>query len=165
MVDVAHEHECSVSAVQPTRENNLPYFGVVSGPLVPQSQSLYEIEQVIEKPTPTIAEQKLITPGLRAGHYLGFFGMHVLTPEVMELIEQLFPSPDGRKPTLSDALAKLPSRGKYLACRLNGMRYNLGVKYGLLKTQLAIGLSGRDRDQILMELVELTANRLEATSI
>ena len=38
------------------------------------------IDKVIEKPTPTIAEQKLIIPGLRAGHYLCFFGMHVLSP-------------------------------------------------------------------------------------
>ena len=41
---------------------------------------------MIEKPTPTEAEQRLIVPGLRAGHYLCFFGMHVLTPAVMELL-------------------------------------------------------------------------------
>ena len=31
LIDVAREHECAVSAVQATRENKLPYFGVVGG--------------------------------------------------------------------------------------------------------------------------------------
>lgn len=165
LVDIASEFECSVSAVQPTREKNLPYFGVVSGPLVPQRQWLYQVDRVIEKPTPTLAEQQLVTPGLRAGRYLGFFGMHVLTAEVLGLIEQLIRDAGDSKPTLSDAVAKLPARGKYLACKLDGMRYNLGIKYGLLKAQLAIGLSGRDRDLILTELVDLMATRKEIASV
>ncbi len=165
LVDVANEFDCCVSAVQSTRENNLPYFGVVSGPLVPQRQSLYQVDRVVEKPTPTLAEQQLVTPGLRAGHYLGFFGMHVLTADVLDLIETLIRDAKETKPTLSDAVAKLPARGKYLAFKVDGTRYNLGIKYGVLKTQLAIGLSGRDRDQILTELVDLMASRKEGIAV
>lgn len=165
LVDVASEFGCSVSAVQATRENNLPYFGIVSGPHVPRYDGLYEVERVIEKPTPTLAEQELVTAGLRAGHYLGFFGMHVLTPEVMELIAALLSDSGVTRPTLSDAVSLLPSRSKYLACELKGSRYNLGIKYGLLMAQLAIGVSGRDREQILTELVELLASRLEGQPI
>ena len=125
---------------------------------------MYEVERVIEKPTPTLAEQELVTPGLRAGHYLGFFGMHVLTPEILRLIEQLSSDESIAKPTLSDAAIRLPSREKYLAYQVQGTRCNLGIKYGLLRAQLAIGLSGRDRDSILTELVDLLANRTEALS-
>ena len=164
LIRIAGDFQCSVSAVQATRENNLPYFGIVSGPHVPRHQGLYEIERVVEKPTPTFAEQELVTPGLRSGHYLGFFGMHVLTSEVMELIEQLLKDSPDSKPSLSDAAALLPGRGKYLAYELQGTRYNLGIKYGLLIAQLAIGLSGRDRDQILTEMVDLLAHRPEATA-
>lgn len=161
LVKMASEFGCSVSAVQSTRENNLPYFGIVSGPHVPQFDGLYEVERVVEKPTPTLAEQMLVTPGLRAGHYLGFFGMHVLTSSVMGLIEQLLRDAETSKPTLSDAASLLPSHGKYLAYQLQGSRYDLGIKYGLLKAQLAIGLSGRDRDEILTEIVDLLAHRKE----
>ncbi len=164
LIEVASEFECSVSAVQSTRENNLPYFGIISGPRVPHRQRLYEVERVIEKPTPTLAEQELVTPGLRAGHYLGFFGMHVLTPEILRLIQQLSVDESIAKPTLSDAANRLPSREKYLAYQVRGTRCNLGIKYGLLRAQLAIGLSGRDRDSILTELVDLLANRTEAQS-
>lgn len=170
LVDVAKEYGCSVSAVQSTRESMLPYFGVVSGPRLPQSQRLYEIERVIEKPTPTLAEQELVTPGLRSGHYLGFFGMHVLTAEVMSLIHDLAASEsdvgaNGKKPCLSDAVAMLPSRGRYLAHQIEGSRYNLGVKYGILKAQLAIGLSGPDRDEILVEMMDLLSNRVEGQGV
>lgn len=165
LVAMASEFGCSVSAVQATRENNLPYFGIVSGPHVPRYEGLYEVERVIEKPTPTLAEQELVTPGLRAGHYLGFFGMHVLTSEVMELIEGLLAGADHARPTLSDAVSLLPARSKYLAYELQGTRYNLGIKYGLLKAQLAIGVSGCDREQILAELVELLAHRLEVQPV
>ncbi len=169
LVEIASEFGCSVSAVQATRESNLPYFGIVSGPNVPRHQRLYEVQRVVEKPTPTYAEQELVTPGLRAGQYLGFFGMHVLTAEVMPLIERLVKecpksSTPLKKPTLSDAAALLPSRGRYLAYEVHGSRYNLGIKYGLLKAQLAIGLSGIDREQILAEMVDLLSHRLEAQS-
>jgi UTP--glucose-1-phosphate uridylyltransferase len=162
LIEVASDTGCAVSAVQATRENNLPYFGIVSGPRVPHRDRLYEVEHVVEKPTPTLAEQELVTPGLRAGHYLGFFGMHVLTPEILRLIEGLFGTGSKRKPTLSDALSLLPSRERYVAYQLHGTRCNLGVKYGLLKAQLAIGLSGHDRDMILTEIIDLLAHRTEA---
>lgn len=164
LVKVASENECSVSAVQATRENKLPYFGIVAGTHVPRHSDLYEIHRVVEKPTPTLAEQELVTAGLRAGQYLGFFGMHVLTADVLEAIEQVLASHAEVRPTLSDAAALLPTRQKYLAYRIQGLRYNIGVPYGLLVAQLAIGLSGKDRDLILTELVDLLANRPEATA-
>ena len=165
LIKVANEHDCAVSAVQSTRENKLSYFGIVSGRHVPRHDDLYEVERVVEKPTPTFAEQELVTPGLRAGHYLGFFGMHVLTPDIMPAIAQLLENPESEKPTLSDALAMLLTRGRYLAYQVQGSRYNLGVQYGLLIAQLAIGLSGRDRDLILTEMVDLLANRPEQATV
>ncbi len=161
LVAMARQHECSVSAVQATREHRLPYFGIVGGNSVPRHDGLYDVRRVVEKPTPTLAEQELITPGLRNGHYLGYFGMHVLTPAVIECLHEVMNDPSLERPTLSDAAAKLVNRGKYLAYQLHGQRYNIGFQYGVLIAQLAIGLSGRDRDFLLTELVELLAKRSE----
>ncbi len=164
LIDVAREHECAVSAVQATRENKLPDFGAVGGSHVARHTDLYEVSRVIEKPTPTQAEQELIIAGLRSGYYLCFFGMHVLTPLVVETLEHLLSESD-RRVTLSDALSLLAQRQRYLAAELKGSRYNIGAQYGLLIAQLALSLSGRDRDQILTELVELLATRTgDATS-
>jgi UTP--glucose-1-phosphate uridylyltransferase len=159
-VAVAEAESCAVSAVQPTRENMLPYFGTIGGRRVAQSKHLYEIDAVVEKPTPTQAEQELIVPGLRAGHYLCFFGMHVLTPGIFSLLDGLGAIGDRQ---LSAALAALAGRERYLAYEVQGSRYNLGVTYGLLVAQLALALSGKDRDEILTQLVELLARQPRAT--
>jgi UTP--glucose-1-phosphate uridylyltransferase len=154
----ARAESCSVSAVQATREAMLPYYGTVGGRRVPRHNDLYEIDQVLEKPTPSEAEQKLLVPGLRAGHYLCFFGIHVFTPTVMDLLDELTAStPPGRPVHLSPVLAGLAERERYLALEVEGRRYNIGVKYGLLTAQLALALGGADREEVLAQLVELLA--------
>ena len=163
LVAVAEAENCAVSAVQATRENMLHLYGTVCGRRVPQRQDLYQIENVIEKPTPTEAEQRLIVPGLRAGHYLCFFGMHVLTPAVMEILAADVRAAEGRGGVqLSPALAKLAGRERYLALEVHGARYNIGIKYGLLTAQLALALNGADRDEVLTQLLELLAKQKSA---
>ena len=159
LVEIASAGDCSVSAVQATHESKLPYYGTVGGRLLPTHKGLYEISQVLEKPTPTEAEQKLIVPGLRAGHYLCFFGMHVLTSTVMEMLGEDLGAGQGRRAHLTTALGQLTKRERYLAAELSGRRYDIGVKYGLLTAQLALALDGRDRDEVLSGLVELLARR------
>ncbi|MEC9092185.1 MAG: sugar phosphate nucleotidyltransferase [Planctomycetota bacterium] len=162
LIDVASQHNCSVSAVQPTRENNLKYFGAIGGSPFGQTTDLYEIATVVEKPTPTEAEQDLVIAGLRSGFYQCFFGMHVLSSTVMTVLSELFQQSERhRDVSLSDALAILSSREKYLAFAVNGSRYNIGEKYGVFVAQAALALQGTDRDQILSTLVELlSTNRL-----
>src|SRR5437667_10488818 len=155
---MAAAQNCAVSSVQATHESKLPYYGAVGGKLVTGHKGLYEIAEVVEKPTPTEAEERLIVPGLRAGHYLCFFGMHVLTPAVMDLLaEDLARAGHQGGVHLSLALAKLAARERYLACELQGRRYDIGAKYGLLAAQLALALDGQDRDEVLSGLVELLA--------
>jgi UTP--glucose-1-phosphate uridylyltransferase len=151
LLETAEAAKCSVSAVQATHESKLPYYGCIGGRRVQGSERLYEIETVIEKPTPTEAEQKLVVPGLRAGNYLCFFGIHVLTPEVMETLGRQMK--DGRA-DLSTALAETARRERYLAHELQGRRHDIDLRYGLLMTQLALGLYGKDRDEVLSLLAE-----------
>jgi UTP--glucose-1-phosphate uridylyltransferase len=160
LVGVAQAEKCSVSAVQATHESKLPYYGAVGGRLVQGHERLYQIETVIEKPTPTEAEQRLIVPGLRAGHYLCFFGMHALTPDVMDLLgEAVKQAGDHGGVQLTSALAKLAGRQRYLASELEGRRFDIGARYGLLTAQLALALDGKDRSEVLAGLVELLAVR------
>ncbi len=134
----------------------MPNFGAVSGKRIHGRNDLTVIENVIEKPTPTEAEQRLLVPGLRAGYYLCFFGIHVLTPAVMDILDhQLTTSTEGRLATISQALHQLAQRQRYLALEMDDYRYNLGVKYGLLNAQLALALSGQDRDHVLSMLMEM----------
>jgi len=154
LADVARQNNCSVSAVTPTRENVITNYGTIGGKRVHPTTDIYQIDKVIEKPTPTLAEQKLIIPGLRTGHYLCFFGMHVLSPAVMEILGNKIKNLDGKRIGLSEALNELASREQYLALEKNDLRFDIGSRYGLLKAQLALALTGNDRDQVMAELLE-----------
>ncbi len=165
VVELAEAESSAVSAVQATREGLLPNYGAVGGKRIQSRTDVTEIDRVIEKPTPTEAEQQLLVPGLRAGYYLCFFGIHVLTPIVMEMLDQeLKESTDGRLPTISSALHRLGRKQRYLALEMDDYRYNLGVTYGLLNAQLALALSGKDREDVLRMLMELLLLREHRTA-
>ena len=156
VVETAESQSCAVSAVQATREGLLHNFGAISGKRISGKSDLYAIETVIEKPTPTEAEERLLVPGLRAGSYLCFFGMHVLTPSLMEILDdELKDRPDAHLETISHALQNLAQKEKYLALQMNDDRYNVGTKYGLLNAQLALALNGKDRDEVIAMLMEM----------
>jgi UTP--glucose-1-phosphate uridylyltransferase len=157
LVELATTQECAVSGVQPTRENELAYFGAVSGQRMRGTHNVYAIDRVVEKPTPTEAEQSLLVPGLRSGHYLCFFGIHVLTPTLFSILEPRLAA--GGKVDLSSALNALAAREKYLAVEATGKRYPIDVKYGLLNAQLALALNGQDQSEVLALLCEVLAQR------
>lgn len=160
LVQIAERESCAVSAVQATRESLLPYYGTIGGQRLREKANLYRIETVLEKPTPTKAEQKLIVPGLRSGHYLCFFGMHVLTPTIFAILHDLITAAsDHGGVWLADALNQLAQREQYLALEMHDLRYDIGVKYGLMTAQIALALSGQDRDFVLSRLLELLAER------
>lgn len=158
LVELACRQDCAVSAVQVTRESLLPYYGAVGGVQASGGNSgVYRIETVLEKPTPTQAEQQLIVPGLRSGQYLCFHGMHVLTPAIFAILEEK--SASGARPSFSSALAELARREQYLALVLKNRRFDVGVKYGLFYAQLALALGGHDHEEVLAELVDQLASR------
>ena len=158
VVDLAAEEGCCVSAVQPTHESGIGRFGVVGGRPLANRRFIYTVDSVVEKPTPTAAEECLAVSGLRAGYYLAFFGIHVFTPEFLEILERQTAEAQEQGTTVSSALAELARRSRYLAVQSEGRRYDLGPKYGLLRSQLALTLNGPDREELLASLVELLSN-------
>lgn len=54
LLDAASAEECSVSAVQATREGKLAYYGAIGGKRIPGSNHLYTIDQILEnQPLPS----------------------------------------------------------------------------------------------------------------
>jgi UTP--glucose-1-phosphate uridylyltransferase len=155
---VAEQESGLVSAVQATHESRLPYFGAIGGALFEGRERLYQVQRVLEKPTPTVAEQHLLIPGLRHGYYLCFLGMHVLTPLVIELLhERQRALRPGQILDLSTSLDAAAHRARYLATAVRGRRYDLDHRHGVLMAQLAVALDGKYRDDLLASLVELMA--------
>lgn len=158
IISLAKAENAAISGVQPTHESQLHLYGTVAASLRPGGPDTYEISSIIEKPTPTLAEQDLIVPGLRAGHYLCFFGMHVLPAKaITHLREELTRLSDGETLGLTRTLNHLAESGEYLALRIDGQRFNLGERYGLLRAQLALSLAGPHRDEVMATIIELLA--------
>ena len=111
----------------------------------------------------------MAVPGLRAGYYLCFFGIHVFTPTVMRLLAERVgrnlandaAATDGAKIELSWILASLAHQERYMAYEVMGSRYDIGVRYGLLMAQLALALDGNDRAEVLARLVDLLSYRID----
>ena len=157
LLELVGREQCAAAAVNPTREHQVGLYGTVSGKGVSGMPGVYVIEKIIEKPSVSLAEVELHTPGLRAGHYLCFFGMHVLPPSLFPLIEAECARASGGSVQLTPALQELSRRERYLAAELRGERYDIGARHGLLLAQIALGMAGRDRDTMLAEIAALLA--------
>jgi len=159
LLAVATAEECSVSAVLATPESQLPYFGVVGGLRVAHTTDIYTVATVIEKPTPTVAEELCLVPGLRQGSYLALFGTHVLTSRIFAVLrERRQALAQGDRLGLTEALAVLAQREKYLAREVKGLRLDLEGPFGLLRAQVALALHGPRREEVLELLLEEVAH-------
>jgi UTP--glucose-1-phosphate uridylyltransferase len=158
LIDVAARDDCTVSAVQVTKENELPYFGVIGGRHVRGEEALFVVETVLEKPTPTAAEERCMVPGLRLGTYLSFFGTHALHASAFRCLRELESTLEpGHKLGLSEALGRLAMTEKYLALQVQGHRIDLESPYGLLRAQVALALNGPKRTEVLHVMLEEVA--------
>lgn len=159
LLALAEQENCAVASVNAVREHLVPRYGTVSGKRVADLPGVYEVERMVEKPSISEAELQLQTPGLRVGHYLCLFGMHVLPHTVFGLLEEEMaggePGPGGWQ--LTPALQRLANRERYLAAELRGVRYDIGARYGMLHAQVALGVAGEDRAALLAQLVETLA--------
>jgi UTP--glucose-1-phosphate uridylyltransferase len=167
LIEVACRESCSVSAVHATREHLVGFYGTVGGTRVAGEQGLYRVERILEKPSLSQAELDAQVPGLRAGHYLCFFGMHVLTPAVFDILASAHAEARGAgaQLQLTPALEALARGEKLLALEVEGTRQDLGRRFGILQTQLALALNGRDRDEVLSIVAGLLAEHGRLTGL
>ncbi|MDX9752546.1 MAG: sugar phosphate nucleotidyltransferase [bacterium] len=166
IMDLAAEMDCSVAAVQETREHLIHLYGTICGKRLSGKPQVYVIEEMLEKPNLSVAETKLLVPGLRPGHYLCFFGMHVLVPRIFEILDRHIEDNvrENGEIQLTPAMRELAQMEKYLALETCGHRYNIGVPYGYVEAQIALALAGKDRETMLSQLVEILLQQEQRTA-
>jgi len=157
VIDVYSEHEAPVSGVQRTSEDLLHLFGTLTGQRVSADPNVYEVSLIKEKPTLAYAEEHLRTPGLGRGEYLCFFGVHVFPPALFDLIEHHIRNDirERGEIQLTDSLEMLRAQGRYLAAEVDGERYDMGVPFAYIQTQLALALNSPARRKVLSCLPHL----------
>jgi UTP--glucose-1-phosphate uridylyltransferase len=158
LVELANAEECSVSAVNPTIEHMISKYGTLTGKTLLNYKGVYQIERIIEKPSVSTAELELQTPGLRAGYYLCFFGMHVFKASLFDLLSVAVEKPKNpNNILLTPVLESLAQNDKYLALEMKGNRFDTSKKLGHMEAQVALGLSGCIRDEVLSSVIQILA--------
>src|SRR5947209_16673791 len=155
----------AVTGVQPTLERLLHLFGVIRGEGVDPAKGIYRAQLIIEKPSIEVAREKLITPGLPAGNYLAHFGMHVFSPRIFESLEYLIQNNLREKGEIQLTAAQEHLRrqtDKYWCLINRGQRYDTGIPYGLMETQLALALSGVHRTEICEAIARILAMQVKS---
>lgn len=146
----------AVSAVEAVPEEQLALVGAMRGKAVDGCDHHYHVECIIEKPTLEQARRELVTPGLPDGRFLGHFGMHVFSAAIFEALEHHIRDNirERGEIQLTSAQEWLRARdGRYLALRTRGLRYDMGIPYGLMETQLALALESVHRPAVVEFLI------------
>ncbi|MCC7493233.1 MAG: NTP transferase domain-containing protein [Fimbriimonadaceae bacterium] len=159
-----------MTAVQMTPGKLLHLFGTLQCELLDPVQGLYEVGAILEKPSEEYAAAHLRTNGLPPGSYLCHFGMHVFPAAIFDALEHHvrhdirekgeFQLTNAQEYLRTDLLAA----GQYGACTIDGQRFDTGIPYGLMESQLALALAGVHRGEIVEAIARLLAEQLESVS-
>jgi UTP--glucose-1-phosphate uridylyltransferase len=155
----------AVTGVQPTVERLLHLFGTIRGNPIDPAKGIYKADLIIEKPSIETAREKLVTPGLPAGNYLAHFGMHVFSPRIFDSLEHLIKNDLREKGEIQLTAAQEHLRTqteKYWCVITQGQRYDTGIPYGLMETQLALALNGVHRTDICEAIARILAMQVKS---
>ena len=155
----------AVTGVQPTVERQLHLFGTIRGNPIDPKKGIYRAELIHEKPSIEFARENLATGGLPAGNYLAHFGMHVFSPRIFDSLEYLIKNNLREKNEIQLTAAQEHLRQqteKYWVVNVQGQRYDTGIPYGLMETQLALALNGVHRTEICEAIARILTTQVKA---
>lgn len=160
VIETYEQHGAVVSAVQQTPSDLLHLFGTVCGDRIATQPPTYEVEAIYEKPTPEYAQKHLQQEGLIHGMYLCFFGMHIMTPNIFDILQHNIDHGNRERGEIqfTSAQEQLRAKGeRYLAVETIGSRHDIGVPFGYAQTQAILALNSVYKDQLLAALVNTLA--------
>lgn len=135
MMAVFERYGRSVVAVQRVERKAVSSYGIIRGQVVPDKEwegRLYQVFDMVEKPTPS-----------RAPSNLAVIGRYILTPAVFRELVVTRPGA-GREIQLTDALRRLLDKEPVYGYVFEGRRYDAGDKLGFLQATVEVALNRPD---------------------
>ena len=124
MIDAFDKYQKAIVAVERIPQNKVRDYGIIDG--LPLEDGVYEIKNIIEKPSPKDAPSDL-----------GAIGRYILTSEIFDILRETELG-HGGEIQLTDALRRLNgSIGLVTCCR----RYDIGDKLGWMKSSIEMALA------------------------
>jgi len=130
LMRVYEEKGTSVVGVQPVPKENVSSYGIIAG--LSSDGILYDVSDLIEKPYPHEAPSNL-----------AIVGRYIITPSIFSIIDKTPPGKQGEI-QLTDALRTLMLQEGLHACRIDGLRFDIGDKLGYLKATIGLALTRPD---------------------
>jgi len=128
-----------------TAEQIQKYSSMKVGPL---EDNLYEITDMIEKPTP----DKIMS-------LYSILGRCVLPPEIFDILRET-PLGAGNELQLTAAMKTLAQTKGMVGVDFTGTRYDMGNKFGILKANIEVGLKHKETKDELKEYIKEIAKTL-----
>ena len=148
LIDDYEATHASTIAVMPVPHEEVSAYGVIA----PQGEGingLYSVETFVEKPKPEEAPSDL-----------AIIGRYLLTPEIFDLLEKQEPGA-GNEIQLTDAIDALNKTQRVFAREFKGKRYDVGDKYGYMKTSIEYGLNHPQTKEDLKNYIIALGKELE----
>jgi UTP--glucose-1-phosphate uridylyltransferase len=128
LIQIAQQEKCNVIAVREVPIEHTQSYGII-GIRKQISPNLFQVRELIEKPSPAQAPSNL-----------AIVGRYILSPTIFEMLNELKIGVGGEV-QLTDAIQSLLLSGeKVFAYKIQGMRYDIGTPIGLLRANLDLAL-------------------------
>ncbi len=148
MDDYERTHASTIAVMEVNHEDTSKYGIINPGNQV--VDGLYNVKNFVEKPQPSEAPSNL-----------AIIGRYLLTPEIFEILENQKPGA-GNEIQLTDAIDTLNQTQRVFAREFKGTRYDVGDKFGFLKTSIKYGLTHPEvKDSLRQYIIDL-AHELES---
>jgi len=108
-----------IVAVEEIPEKDTNKYGVIAGTQI--SNGLFKVSEMVEKPEPKDAPSNL-----------AIIGRYILTPDIFDVIKDTKPGKGGEI-QITDALLTLAKKGKVLAYKFDGKRFDCGSIDGFVE--------------------------------
>ncbi|GEN48430.1 UTP--glucose-1-phosphate uridylyltransferase GalU [Ligilactobacillus pobuzihii] len=134
----------STLAVMKVPHEEVNKYGVID-PGAQSQPGLYDVKQFVEKPDVE-----------KAPSDLAIIGRYLLTPEIFDMLETQKPGA-GNEVQLTDAIDRLNQIQRVFAHEFKGDRFDVGYKFGYLKTSIEFGLKHPEvKDDLKAYIKELS---------
>lgn len=131
MTDVYEKYDAGVVlAIQEVPHDQVSRYGIIRGKRI--AEGVYEVEDMVEKPSPGEAPSNL-----------AIIGRYILPPAIFPALQGTQPGAGGEI-QLTDAIRSLIGRERVIGYRFKGTRYDCGTKLGFLMANVAFALQDPD---------------------
>lgn len=145
LIDQYEKTHSSIIGVQTVPHEETYRYGIID-PIDEYSKNLYNVNGFVEKPDPSAAPSDL-----------AILGRYLLTPQIFDFLETQKPGAGGEI-QLTDAINSLNEIQRVFAYDFEGERFDVGDKFGFIKTTMQFALKHPEiKDDVALLVDELYA--------